>query len=198
MLRVAHIFFVCFVLTSYQTFATDPIVETYADPIIVNDVAFMKLGTYRGFTDDGTEYQKSFFVQRYSTAPWAESKAICKAFDMDLVYFETLAESRAFLNMIDTNSVLIKTYPLWIWLDGIALTGKSKTDWYWSKSGKKVTFPMDWYVNSPGSIDQFCLCIGRQTLTTKSGFNDCYCYDAYKIACQRIEFFLSSMDKNLN
>jgi len=147
-----------------------------------------------GFTDNGVEYQKSFFFQRYSTAPWAESKAICKAFDLELVSFETLAESRAFLSMVENYSGFRKLDSVWLWIDGIALTGKSPTDWYWTKSGKKISFPMDWYINSPGSIDQFCMCIGRATITTTSGFNDCYCYNAYKIACQRTEFFLSSKD----
>ena len=117
---------------------------------------------------------------------------------MDLVSFETLAESREFLTLIENNTEFRKLNSVWLWLDGIALTGKSKTDWYWSKSGKKVSFPMDWFVDSPGSLDQFCMCIGRHESVQKSGFNDCYCYAAYKIACQRIEFHLSSKDKKFN
>ncbi|CAG9805260.1 unnamed protein product [Chironomus riparius] len=194
MQKAAQIFLTCLILCSCKTILTLSMIEKQADSIIVEDVAFIKLGTYRGFTDAGVEYQKTFLLQRYSSAPWAESKAICKAFDLDLVSFETLVESRAFLNMLDTNSALRTLASISVWSDGITLSSiGSTTDWYWSKTGKKISFSIDWLPNQPnGNNDQqYCMCIARHDFSSTLKFNDCFCYGAYRIACQRTQFFLS-------
>ncbi|KAL7036608.1 hypothetical protein ACKWTF_008865 [Chironomus riparius] len=129
----------------------------------------------------------SFFLSRYSKAPWAESKAFCKAFDLELLSFETLEESRAFISMADNNSILKKLSNVWLWTDGITLTKKSTTDCYWTKTGTKISFPMDWYPGQPSGSDQYCLCVSKRSAKTKFGFNDLQCYDSYTIVCQRVE-----------
>jgi len=46
MLKAAQIFLVYFMLGSSKTILTLPMIENQADPIIGDDVAFVKLGTY--------------------------------------------------------------------------------------------------------------------------------------------------------
>ncbi|KAL7036600.1 hypothetical protein ACKWTF_008859 [Chironomus riparius] len=162
-----------------------------ADPVIVNDVAFIKLGTYRGFADDGSEYQKSYFISRYSKTPWAESKAICRAFDLEFTTLESNSELQSFLNIIDNNSYLRTISDTFFWIDGISLTPKSKTDWYWTKSGKKLTFSLPWALNQPDflRVDEFCLALGKSS-NQKFGFHDGICSASISFVCQRIELYV--------
>jgi hypothetical protein len=103
---------------------------------------------------------------------------------------ETLEEARAVTCMIDNESTLKQLNSTWLWIDGVTLTDKSKTDWYWTKTGKKISFPIDWYPGQP-SGNQFCLCIGKSTINSKCGFNDGICSGSFQFICQRTEFFLS-------
>ncbi|KAL7036603.1 hypothetical protein ACKWTF_008862 [Chironomus riparius] len=155
--------------------------KSKANKVIVDDVAFYKLGTYRGFTDDGAEYQKTFFFSRYSESFWAESKAICNAFKMELASMETLAEANALLTMADNHSFLRAVNDIIIWIDGIALSPISTTDWYWSNSGEKINFPIPWVIGQPSSTDQRCLSIHKAGINQKFGFNDFHCSDSYFI-----------------
>lgn len=96
--------------------------------------------------------------------------------------------------MLDTSSVLRKLENVWVWTDAITLSSiASTTDWYWTRTGKKLSFPIDWYPGNPNgnNDEQGCMCIGRATLSLTFKYNDCYCYGVYKIPCQRTEFFLS-------
>lgn len=103
-----------------------------------------------------------------------------------MVSFETLEEARSFLSMVDNNSVLRKMSKVWLWIDAITLTVKSTTDWYWTKTGNIISFPLDWYKGQPSGSGQYCLSISKRSATTKFGFNDLQCYDSYNIVCQRI------------
>ncbi|XP_070509920.1 uncharacterized protein [Chironomus tepperi] len=191
MLKAICILFACTILTGSSAFVLQPTIEQQT---VIDDVAFSKLGTYRGFTADGVEYQKSYFLSRYSKAPWAETKAICRAFDLELPRFETLTEARAVLTMADNNSILKTLTSVWIWIDGITLTSKSTTDWYWTKTGMKVSFPMDWYPGNP-SGGQNCLAISKAAINARFGFNDVECYTPQNIICQRVELYVPNKEE---
>lgn len=104
---------------------------------------------------------------------------------------ETLEEARALTCMMDNDSTLKQLNSTWLWIDGITLTEKSTTDWYWTKTGKKISFPIDWYPGQPTGNGQFCLAVGKATINAKFAFNDGTCSGSLKFVCQRIEFFLS-------
>jgi len=144
-----------------------------------------------GFTEEGSEYQKSYFLSRYSKAPWAESKAICKAFDLELVTLESNSELQSFLNIINNNSYLRTLSGTYLWADGISLTPKSKTDWYWTKSGKKLTFPLPWALNQPDflRVDEYCLALGKYN-NSNFEFHDGICSLFISFVCQRNELYI--------
>ena len=104
---------------------------------------------------------------------------------------ETLEEARTFLAMANNENSLKKLNVTWLWIDGLTPKGPSKTEWYWTKSGAKVSFPIDWSRGQPCCSDQNCLCISKHSLTDKFAFNDGYCNTSLQFICQRVDFFLS-------
>lgn len=105
--------------------------------------------------------------------------------------FETRNEARAVMTMAENNSILKKMTSIWLYVDAVTLTPKSTTDWYWTKTGKKISFPMDWIPGAPGSLEQLCLCISKPSLNANFGFNDIECSDFQRnIICQRNEFYI--------
>ncbi|KAL7013239.1 hypothetical protein ACKWTF_015287 [Chironomus riparius] len=160
----------------------------------IDDVAFIRMGTYRGFTEDGIfEYRKSYFYPRYMENSWGESKAICKAFGLELVTLETLAEARNFLALAESSSETKKLRaPFWIFIDGIELTPKSTTDWYWTKNGQKISFLIPWGPVQPDNWqgNERCFSIGKRDAGDRFGYNDHACSNVnLPFICQRIEFW---------
>ncbi|KAL7036602.1 hypothetical protein ACKWTF_008861 [Chironomus riparius] len=161
-----------------------------ADPIIVNDVVFHKLGTFRGFTNGTSEFQKTYLFYKYSMSSWAEARSFCSSYGLEFLSMDTLEEALAVLTMADDNSVLQTHAQAWIYIDSITQTIKSPTDWYWTKTGKKISYSIPWRVGTPDNHlgSENCLSIGRYYANEKFGFDDAMCDSKTLIACQRIEF----------
>lgn len=76
--------------------------------------------------------------------------------------------------------------------DGITATPKSSTEWYWTSSGKKVSYALPW---NPGQPDyklnkEYCLAIGRVRSYNPLKFHDFPCTeDPRQFICQRKESF---------
>jgi len=109
---------------------------------------------------------------------------------MELVTLETLTEARAFLTMADNCKHFVGDVSVHV--DGTTLTPKSPTDWYWTRNGAKISYPIPWDVGQPNNGDnkQFCLSIYRASSNKYFGFNDFNCSAAFFFACQRIELFI--------
>ncbi|KAL7036599.1 hypothetical protein ACKWTF_008858 [Chironomus riparius] len=163
-----------------------------ADSGVINDVIFYKLGTYRGFTDEGSEYQKSYFFTRYSLGTWSDARSFCSSYDLEFITLETLDEARAFLTMADNNSFLRSRSTYWIYIDAVTHTIKSRTDWYWTNSGKKISYAMPWRLAAPNNDynDEYCLSFGKGSLNENFGFDDVMCNSGTPFACQRIELLI--------
>lgn len=76
--------------------------------------------------------------------------------------------------MVKRDPVLSSIGYLWIFLDGIALTPKSPTDWYWTENGDKISFEMPWLDKQPDTYanNEWYLSIGRFGIDGPIGFND--------------------------
>jgi len=146
--------------------------------------------------NDGREYQKSYFIPRELKADWAQSKVLCKAFDLELATFETLTEALTFLSIIENNShIAVLPTPKYFYIDGYTTSGPSKTDWYWTRNGNKIMYPIPWAPYEPtyGDYNEHCLSIGKNRLDLDWGFNDIHCQNQEKnfiFICQRIDFYL--------
>jgi len=120
------------------------------------------------------------------TAPWLESRAICKSYDLELVTIETLAEAQAILNMAYKGNTLNTVFT---YVDAMAFTLKSPTNWYWTKSGEKVSFALPWRTGEPNNYNnsnEACLAF------TRLEFYDVPCTNFFPFVCQKIDFIISN------
>lgn len=121
---------------------------------------------------------------------WGEARAICRSFDMELTTIETLIEAKSFLALADNHSHFRSENGAWIAIDGTTLTSKSTTDWYWPKTGRKISFPIPWLPGQPDNVhtNEFCFGIGREFGHQKFGYNDMGCSGSVAhFICQRFE-----------
>jgi len=65
----------------------------------------------------------------------------------------------------------------YVFVDGITLTPKSPTDWYWTNSGEKIPYTIQWNKGEPNnySNNENCLSIGRRIRNDTLGFSDHFC-----------------------
>jgi len=145
-----------------------------------------------GFTDDGAEYQKTYFISRYSQTHWAESRSFCNSYKMEFLTIETQAESQACLNLLDTNSYLRTISTIHFWIDALTVTLKSKTDWYWTNTGNKISFPISWIGTEPNNLggSEFCLFVFKPSVNEKFGFGDGNCNTLRYALCQKIDLLI--------
>ncbi|CAG9805262.1 unnamed protein product [Chironomus riparius] len=103
----------------------NPIMElsslTPATSTTFDNIAFIKLGSYRGFNNDGIEYQKTYFFPRFSRPDWAGSRSFCSSYKMDLLTLETKSEEQSLLNFLDTNSYLRTVNSFSMFIDAISV-----------------------------------------------------------------------------
>ncbi|XP_070500524.1 macrophage mannose receptor 1-like [Chironomus tepperi] len=155
---------------------------------IVRDTFFLTLGNYGGDDKCGNYYQKIYYFPRYFKASWIEAKIICKTYNLELASFKTLDEANAVMSMVKHNQHLASIDYLFIFLDGIALSQKSTTNWYWTESGEKIGFSIPWLPGQPDTAGntEYYLSIGRFNKDGQIGFNDVPAKDFINnFLCQR-------------
>jgi len=105
---------------------------------------------------------------------------------------ETLEEANALLTMTENHSHIKSLNSIWLWIDAISVLPKTATSWYWSKTGKKVSFPITWWTGQPDNLNKLCLAIGKSTLNQNFVFYNGYCSgNGYlRFVCQRIDFYI--------
>jgi len=146
-----------------------------------------------GWAENGSEYQKSYYFPRFFRTSWGEAKGLCSSFGLELATVETRTEAETFLNIVENHQNIKALGKVWIRIDGITLSGKSTTEWFWTKSGNKIPFSLPW---SPGQPDcyqsnEYCLSIGKGNANHKFGFNDVPCWnDSSSFICQKVEFMM--------
>ena len=132
-------------------------------------------------------------MSRYTTADWFGAKALCKSFGLELATFETLTEAETFIQVAKENQ-FIKTnvHPHFL-VDGMTLTPNSTTDWYWTKTGEKIPFPLPWREGEPNfAFDgtEYCISVFLQA-PDNLGFNDVRCQiEERPYICQRMDYLI--------
>ncbi|CAG9807028.1 unnamed protein product [Chironomus riparius] len=158
----------------------------------VRDVAFVRIGRYNGYTDKGSEYQKTYLVSRYAKTTWMNAKTYCKSFDLDLVSFETLTEVYNFIDMAKENSFVKSLGGVHMLVDGMTPTPNTTTEWYWTNTGTKVSFTLPWQEGEPNFLNngEYCLALSAHEVSTL-GFNDFPCdVGLSPFVCQRADFYV--------
>jgi len=146
-----------------------------------------------GFTNDGSEYQKSYFLTRWFGDSWSRAKSFCASFNLQLATLETLEEARRLLYLADSNPFFkIYTTSSSFYIDGMTSTLKSTTEWFWTDSGNKFSFPIPWLPGQPDNAngDERCFGFRRTTHSQNYGYSDFTCTAVPHFVCQRIDLFL--------
>lgn len=133
-------------------------------------------------------------MSRYLKADWGQAKAICKTFDLELASFETITEAHTFLHMCEKSS-LIPSEKVFYLTDGMTVTPRSsnKDNWYWTNSGKKISYDLPWTGVQPDFYRgiEYCLSIGRVKGNDTLGFNDYTCVSGViHFICQKVDFYI--------
>jgi hypothetical protein len=105
----------------------------------------------------------SYFVPRYFKTSWLMAKLTCESYGMKFASFETECEYDAVRKMlIDLPTPLTDEYAF---VNGMTLTPRSPTDWYWMSTGEKAQYSLDWGTKELnfGNNDEWCLCIGPKS-----------------------------------
>lgn len=133
-----------------------------------------------------SDYAKKYYAPRYYTTSHSNAQSICKSYHMDLVMIESLNEFYAVSGFCKQNTNLLGR---WVFVDGMTLSSKSPTDWYYTRTGNKIPFHMIWAKNGEGSfLDdalgvEKCLTLGPQDVYE---FNDHKCIDQdFSFLCEK-------------
>ncbi|CAG9805264.1 unnamed protein product [Chironomus riparius] len=156
-------------------------------------IAFRKLGSYRGFAADGVEYHKTYYLSRNVWLTWAEALSFCKSYNLEFLTLDAPEEAEAYFNLVDTNAFFKTQSTAWFYVDAFAMTLNSRTDWYWSTTGQKVSFPIPWHPNHPRH--QYCLCLNKESLNARFYFYDAGCNGAAGAACQKTTILSANSKK---
>ncbi|KAG5681266.1 hypothetical protein PVAND_010717 [Polypedilum vanderplanki] len=173
---------ILFILLIFQL-----IIKIKSSKDFIEDVAFIKLGSFHGLDNKGSEYKKTFFIPRHFRTSWVNSRSICKSYGFDIASFETLQEANAVMSFCKNHS---DSLDYWTYVGGISLKARSTKNWYWVNSGRKISFEIPFARNAPdfAGSDEWCLALGPKATFD---FNDVNCngYE-FKFICQRINFML--------
>jgi hypothetical protein len=141
--------------------------------------------------DNKNIYKKSFFIPRYFNSTWSEAGVLCRNYGLELASLHTVHEYNNVVEMLKLNSTRVTE---WTFINGMTLTPKSRTDWYWVDSGRKVSYTMQWWrADQPDFYQnsQWCLALGPMSLNMFQ-FDDVSCNESpQKFLCQKLEFLVS-------
>lgn len=173
------------------------------DEEYLDNVAFLKLGTYRKFfitflcvifnhhffmftggaTNCGTTFQKSYYLPKYFKATWVHTRNLCQSYGMESLSLETKAETDNFWNLLTKNTQHIEELTH---IGGVVTTLRATDAWYWVNSGKKANYPLKF---APGTPDGNGYCLAILKRGTEFFFKDITCHTHYEIKfiCQRDE-----------
>jgi len=92
------------------------------------------------------------------------------------------------------NNAFIQSYgTTHIHIDGMTLTPRSTTDWHWTNSGNRISFPIPWQPGQPDfhKNNEYCFSFIAGQDFFAQGFNDIECKDYIApFVCQRLDSFI--------
>lgn len=107
---------------------------------------------------------------------------------MEILSVETKPEADYLMGVLKNSTHLLDGETIFH-IGGISFTPKSKKDWYWVNSGKKVGFPMYFAEGQPDYTNGIESCLSFIKFHVDYGFNDIPCFGQWdrKFICQRDE-----------
>lgn len=134
----------------------------------------------------GVDYAKKYYAPRYYRTTHGNAHSICHSYRMDFIMIETLDEFHAISGFCKQNTNLLGN---WVFVDGMTPVSKSPTDWYFTRTGRKVPYNMIWAQNGEKSFlddsggNERCLSLGPSNVFE---FNDLRCAsNEYAFLCEK-------------
>lgn len=116
---------------------------------------------------------------------WINIGAVCNSFGLEYLSLESKKESD---HMSKLFSELSDKIDRDVYVSAITKTSSSGTkDWYWSSSGKNVSFEIDFAPGEPNNWNGEEYCLSFIVENSKTLYNDMKCSDhASQFVCQRL------------
>lgn len=102
---------------------------------------------------------------------------------MKLLTLDTQAESNHFGQLFTSQPHLFES---WTHIGGIVTQSKSKNDWYWYETGKKIDINLDFHPGEPNNSGDSEMCLSLDKRQNKYKFNDTPCSHRFflRFVCQ--------------
>lgn len=106
------------------------------------------------------------------------ANSFCHSLGMELASFDSNDEADWFADIFVNSGKIVEVD--WCFIAGIRMfpdATKSKENWFWINSGKKINYPISWHVGQPDNNNGYQWCLG----VTKNGnrtnfYADIECY----------------------
>jgi hypothetical protein len=106
---------------------------------------------------------------------------------MDVVSVDSLDESYAFFNSLQSHAYLFDNYAH---VGAITLQSRSRDQWYWVDSGNRITYLIKWEPGFPNSAAEYCLSVKKKP-TNEFVYDDIPCFGSFEV-----KFIYQSVDYN--
>lgn len=126
----------------------------------------------KNFHSDGVKEKRMYWLSVRLNVRWNDAKTLCKSYGLELLHLESKDEMNYFIKACNQYKNLFGDYTF---VDGVTDLGKSKTEWFYSETGRKVSFALPWLPGTPDNVgsDEHCLSIAKAQGTFL--FNDVNC-----------------------
>jgi hypothetical protein len=134
------------------------------------------------------QYEKTYWLSSHYKVHWNQAKTLCNSYGLEFVSVDSLDESDHLRELCKEN---IGLFDSWTHIGGLTTVKRSKTEWYWVESGKKLNFVLEFLPGQPDCSSNIEMCLSLGKSGGKFLYNDfpCYGYHAYKFICQSKSYF---------
>jgi hypothetical protein len=133
---------------------------------------------------NNVSYEKTFWYPTLYKGTWIEAAVICRSFGMDLFTLYSQDEANHFYQILEKNTQLFPTY---MYIGGVTVILKTKTEWFWLDTNEKVNFPMRFLAGDPNNLGGNEKCLGMIISGGSYYFIDVMCNAvSVKFVCQSV------------
>lgn len=146
----------------------------------VKHVGLKQLGKYSGVNDEGTAYEKIYYVSNYLKMTPPAARSFCKSFspNMDLVSFESRNE---FIVVRTKFEPEVRDQTIFVIVGGFAHASTGKSSYYWISSGLKMFSDLE------PSVDKACLGVRKEAPNDSVAFVPISCDQSLRFMCQEMD-----------
>lgn len=146
--------------------------------------------------------RKAYYVPRHFKAEWINTRAICKAYGMDVLTLETENEANCFFRLYKAKEHLFGCYTH----IGAMTEDEKFLKWHWVSTGEPINYTIEFPRGEPNGSG-LCLAISKKVHkvhTEKFLFDDIQCFGACanKFICEKTEvtesFNLNPMNQTIS